>query len=169
MQLFIITLTHCPIFGDHYSYTYTEEKKINKNLKKVKKVFISYAREDCKVAKKIYNDIKSNGIIPWIDCEDLLPGQKWKKEISQAIKDSSYFLALLSSNSISKKGYVQKELKLALDVYDEFPHSEIFIIPVRIDSCIPNDERLNVLHWSDLFPSYNEGLQRILKVLKKDI
>jgi len=151
-----------PPLGNQQDYIVEKKIMINKDIKKV---FISYAKEDYRIAKKLYNDIKSNGIIPWIDCEDILPGQDWKKEISQAIKDSSYFLALLSSNSISKKGYVQKELKLALEIYDEFPNSVVFIIPVRIDNCIPDDERLKILHWSDLFPSYNEGLQRILKVI----
>jgi hypothetical protein len=38
------------------------------------------------------------------------------------------FLALLSQNSVTKRGYVQKELSEALDILDEFPSSEIFII-----------------------------------------
>ena len=31
----------------------------------------------------------------------LIPGQKWESEINKAIKGSSYFLALLSSNSLN--------------------------------------------------------------------
>ena len=65
----------------------------------MKKVFISYAREDIEVARKLYHDLKDAGVVPWMDKVDLLIGQDWKFEIKQAIKDSSYFLALLSSNS----------------------------------------------------------------------
>jgi hypothetical protein len=42
---------------------------------------------------------------------------------------------LLSSNSGEKIGYVQKELKEALEVLDEFPQSKRWLIPVRIDDC----------------------------------
>ncbi len=80
----------------------------------MKKVFLSYAREDLKIAKKIYNDLADKGINVWLDDNALIPGQNWRYEITQAIKGSNYFLALLSSNSVSKIGYVQKELKLAV-------------------------------------------------------
>ena len=56
----------------------------------------------------------SVGLNPWIDKENLLPGQEWKRTITKAISESSYFIALLSTNSISKKGYIQKELRLLL-------------------------------------------------------
>ncbi len=46
-----------------------------------------------------------------MDRKDILIGQNWQL----AIQKSSYFLALLSSNSVSKAGYVQKELRMALD------------------------------------------------------
>lgn len=129
------------------------------------KVFISYAREDIELAKKIYDDLKREGIIPWLDSEDILPGQDWKIAINQAIKESNFFLALLSSNSISKNGFVQKELKIAFDVLDNMPQSEIFIIPARLDKCQPSEERLVNIHWADIFPHYEKGLKQILRVL----
>ncbi|MCP4113181.1 MAG: toll/interleukin-1 receptor domain-containing protein [Desulfobacteraceae bacterium] len=69
------------------------------------KVFISYAREDQKAAIKLFNKLKTEGVIPWIDYENILAGHNWKATVKQAIKGSSYFLALLSSNSVNKKGY----------------------------------------------------------------
>ncbi len=129
------------------------------------KVFISYAREDYATAKELYDDLKKSGVKPWMDRIDLLIGQDWKFEIRRAIEASSHFIALLSSNSISKKGYVQKELKLALDIFDEMPKTEIFLLPVRLDDCNPLDETLRGLHWGDLFPEYKDGLDQILRVL----
>ncbi len=90
------------------------------------KVFISYAREDIETARKLYHDLKRAGITPWMDKEDILIGENWKIAIRQAIKESSYFIALLSSNSLSKQGYVQKELKMALNILAEMPVSGIF-------------------------------------------
>jgi tetratricopeptide (TPR) repeat protein len=97
----------------------------------------------------------------------MLSGQNWKSAIRSAIRKSSFFLALMSSKSLTLKGYVQKELKVALEILDEIPPDHIFIIPVRIDECKPQGERLEELHWADLFPSYEDGLNQILKVLNR--
>jgi hypothetical protein len=129
------------------------------------RVFICYAREDLALARRLYTDLKQAGVKPWMDSEDLLPGQNWKLVIKRVIKESTYLIALLSSRSLSKRGFVQKEIREAWNVVDELPPEEIFIIPVRLDECTPMDERLQELHHIDLFPSYEEGLQRILRVL----
>lgn len=132
------------------------------------KVFISYAREDVEVAKKIRDNLQALGIQVWIDSDSLKPGQNWKLEIEKAIHESTYFLALLSSKSLSKRGYVQKELREALNVLDEIPFSDIFLIPVRLDNCMPSHPKLADIHMVNLFPSYDEGLGKILEVLQPD-
>ena len=130
-----------------------------------KKVYISYAKEDQELANRLYEDIQRHGIQPWLDKRDLQPGQNWEIEIKKAIKESSIFIALLSTKSITKKGFIQKELRIAMQELDERPTADIFVIPVRIDECMPDDEKLKYLHWIDLFPSYEEGLQRIIRVI----
>lgn len=129
-------------------------------------VFISYAHEDSDTASRIYSDLKNRGIGVWLDSQDLLPGQKWEVEIKKVMRSCTYVIALLSDNSVSKKGFVQKELKFALDLLDEVPADDVFVIPVRITKCIPNDERLQTLHWADLFQDYDNGLDKILRVLE---
>ena len=132
-------------------------------------IFISYSREDQNIAKKLYSDIQSAGMTPWLDLNDLLPGQNWKAVIKEKIIESEFFIALLSLNSLSKKGFVHKEIKIALDLLDERPTpSSIFLIPVRINDCKPLDEKLQDLHWVDIFPSYENGLSKILHVLSSD-
>jgi hypothetical protein len=84
--------------------------------------------------------------------------------IDRAIRESSFFIALLSKNSVSKVGYVQKELKIAMDILDQHPASGIFVVPVRLDPCKPEEERLRHLHWADLFMDYEACLSRLLKV-----
>ncbi len=133
------------------------------------KVFISYAREDYETAKKLYDDLKDAGVTPWLDDEDLLPGQNWKMGISQAIAGSEYFLALLSENSVTKKGYVQKELLKALDELEGYPPDKIYMIPVRVDECIPKHEKLHDLNWVNLFSSYESSMKKILMVLAPEI
>ncbi|NOT06489.1 MAG: toll/interleukin-1 receptor domain-containing protein [Anaerolineales bacterium] len=130
-------------------------------------IFISYAKEDRDLANKIYDELSNNGVSLWFDAINLLPGQNWKTAIPVAIKESSYFLLLFSSHSVSKVGYVQKEQKFALEILDEFPTNEIFIIPARLDDCQPTDERLKDIHWVDLYPTFEDGIDRILRVLGK--
>ena len=88
------------------------------------RVFISYAHEDKVAAEKLYLDLRKYDINAWIDSEYLLPGQKWKTEIKQAIRESRFFIALLSENSIRKRGFVQSELAEALEILREFPESD---------------------------------------------
>jgi|GEM_PF-6002388 len=132
------------------------------------KVFISYSKEDYKFAKRIYDDLCCEGIIAWLDSEDLLPGQHRKNTIRQEIEDSTYFLALLSAKSISEKGYLQTELKMALDIFDERPKSEIFLISARIEDFKAMPMELKEIHPVDLFSDYEAGFKKILKVLKPD-
>jgi small GTP-binding protein len=128
-------------------------------------IFISYAREDSEIADRLYDDLKKTGSNPWMDRKDLLAGSLWKKSIKRAIQRSNFFLVLLSSNSISKRGFVNKELIMAFDVLDELPSEDIFIIPIRLNECEPPYEKIKNIQWVDLFPSYESGLSKILKAL----
>lgn len=127
-------------------------------------VFLSYAREDEKAAKDIFNELKQNGVNIWADFDSLVAGSKWEPAIKKAIKESRFFLAVLSKNSVSKKGFVQKEMKLALNVLDEFPEQDIYVIPIRLNECSPSHEKLKELHWVDMFPSWKDGINKILAV-----
>ncbi len=64
-------------------------------MKSEAKIFISYAKEDYEIAKKLYDDLKKTDVEPWLDDEDHLPGQNWKLAIKKAIKSSSYCLVVV--------------------------------------------------------------------------
>lgn len=128
-------------------------------------IFLSYAREDFEIAKKLYSDFSESGLRVWWDYESLLPGENWKEVISREIKQPKYFLALLSNNSLNKQGYVQKELRIAYEILQESPINRVFVIPIRLEECLPFDEWLLRLNWVDLFASYETGLSKILRVV----
>ena len=130
------------------------------------RVFISYAREDHKIAQQLRADLIARGIDTWLDQEDILPGQEWEAAIRGAIKDSSHFLALISNNSVSKRGFVQKELRMGIDVLDEFPPGQVFLIPVRIDDVRPSHSKLEKLQWVDLWPSYERARSRVILAIR---
>ncbi len=117
--------------------------------KKGKTIFISYAREGEKKAVEVYDALIDRGHIPWMDKKALVAGQDWKLKIRKAIEPSQYFIALMSEQSVTKRGFVQKELRFALNVLGEIPPGQIYFIPVRLEDCdVPDAIRSS--HWVDL-------------------
>ncbi len=136
-------------------------------MKKAKpKIFLSYALEDIEMAKKLYTDLKRYGLDVWIDCESLLPGQNWKITIEKTIKQSQYYLLLLSSHSITKRGFIQKEMRLAYEMLEQCSEDDIYLIPMRLNKCAPS-LKISAIHYIDLFPDseYQNGFKKILQVV----
>src|SRR5829696_8651827 len=136
---------------------------MNQNANKNKTVFISYAHEDFESAKMLYQNLKSAGVEPWLDKISIKVGQKWKVAIRSAINDSQYFIPLLSSKSVQKKGYVQREIREALEILDGLSYKDIFVIPVRIDNCKIANKKLNERQMVDLFPGWEDGIKKVLE------
>lgn len=127
--------------------------------------FISYAHEDMVVALRLWRDLRALGVEPWLDREELIGGQRWEDAVRDALDVSTHFLALISACSISKRGFVQKELAQALEILKEFPPDSIYVIPVRLDDTRPKHRILRELHWIDLFRDYASGVTAIAKSL----
>lgn len=129
------------------------------------KVFLCHSSGDKPAVRDLYRRLRSSAvyIAPWLDEEDLLPGQVWQEEIPKAVRESDVVIVCLSRSSINKTGYVQKEIKYALDVADEQPEGTIFLIPARLEDCeLP--ERLKHLHCVDLHEE--KGFERLMRALK---
>jgi hypothetical protein len=129
-------------------------------------VFISYARHDQEAAQRLHAAFVDAGINSWIDTQDLRPGQRWREGIQNAIERASHFVALLSTQAIEHRGYVQSEIRQAIDVLSEIPEGQAFLIPARLDDCDVPYRDLRALHWVDLFPSFSEGVMRIIRAVK---
>jgi hypothetical protein len=126
-------------------------------------VFLCHSSGDKKQVAELHRSLAADGFNCWFDEESLLPGHDWDLEIGKAIRRSRFVLACLSSSSVVKRGYVQKELRRALDVADEQPDGSIFLIPVLFEPCeVP--ERLQHLHRVDL--SVPEGYNRLVRALR---
>ena len=70
-------------------------------------------------------------------------------EICKSIRRADAVIICFSQNSVTKEGYVQKEIRYALDIADEKPEETIYLIPVRFVYCqVPT--RLARLQWYDL-------------------
>lgn len=135
------------------------------NSKRALKVFLCHASGDKPYVRELYKRLLREGIDAWLDQEKLLPGQDWRVEIPRAVRAADVVVICLSNKSITKEGYIQKEIKFALDVADEKPDGTIFLIPARIEDC-PVPEKLSRWQWVDLFEE--NGYTRLLRSLKLD-
>jgi hypothetical protein len=116
------------------------------------RVFLCHASDDKVAVRALYQRLRASGFEPWLDEEDLLPGQDWDREIGRALRGAQLVLVCLSQRS-QKRGYLQKEIRRALDVAEEQPEGTIFLIPVRLEDCeVP--ERLRTWQWVDLYDEH---------------
>lgn len=112
-------------------------------------IFLSYAREDSERASRIYSLIAKPDRPVFYDKEALVPGMDWEAEIEQKLAACSLILVLCSQNSVLKEGFVQREIRLALDRAERMPDGRIFIIPVRFDG-INVPRKLARFHWLEI-------------------
>ena len=78
------------------------------------------------------------------------------------MRSSDVVVICLSRMSVTKEGYVQKEIRFALNVAEEKPEGTIFLIPVKFEECeIP--ERLRRRQWVNYFDI--DGYDKLLKAL----
>lgn len=137
-------------------------------MKDTPQVFLSYAYEDREKVIEISNDLAKAGFQPWMDVQNLMPGQDWDIEIRKALHVSDFIVIFLSKNSIRKEGYLQKEIKSALKLAEKRPANTIFVIPVRLDDVeipvyLQHIQYLDLSEpnsWEKLVQSLKKGIQR---------
>ena len=119
-----------------FSYRPKPEYSISSNMpepnKRRLRVFLCHASEDKDAVRDLHERLSENNIDPWIDEKNLLPGCDWRLEISRAIRNSDMVVVCLSTKSVTKIGYIQKEIKHTLDYLDEHPEGSIFMIPAKL-------------------------------------
>lgn len=111
-------------------------------------IFLSYASEDRARVEPVYDFLDNHSLDPWMDCRKLLGGQNWDYEIRTALDRSDIIVVFVSSNSVDKRGYAQREIKLALDRAQEKLVDDIFIVPVLLDN-VAYVESLKSLQFLD--------------------
>ncbi|HGN0917901.1 TPA: TIR domain-containing protein [Pseudomonas aeruginosa] len=114
------------------------------------KVFISYAKEDRDQALKFYEKLVHEGVTPWLDVKNILPGQNWEAEIDKGLREAHVVMLLLSNNSVNKRGFVQREANesIARLVYKKL--TDIYILPLILDDCEVPDHISGKVQYLDM-------------------
>jgi len=127
------------------------------------RVFLCHASGDKPAVRDLYRRLRAAAFDPWLDEEKLLPGQDWELEIEQAVRSSDVVIACLSTRAVTKRGFVQKEIRYALDVADEQPEGAVFLIPLRLEECeVP--QRLRQWQWVEFFDE--RGYEQLVRALQ---
>ena len=130
------------------------------------RIFISYAREDFPHARALYEKLAAQGFRPWMDKVDLLAGQPWRPALERAMRESDFFVLLLSRNSVKKRGFVQREIRTALDLWQEKLAEDIYLIPVMLEAMewaeVPQE--ISKFHGVELYET--DGWEQLTKSLR---
>ncbi len=129
------------------------------------RIFLSYALEDEEKVKEIYHKLADKGFKPWMDKKDILPGERWEYSIRKAMRECDFFLVCLTQHSVTKSGYIQKEINQALSILGEKLDNEIYLIPTRLEDCeVP--EKLTNLKCADLYEE--NGWDRLIHAIHSE-
>ncbi len=153
--------------GHEKEFTETSERK-DSTVMATAQIFLCYAREDKEKVETLYQQLSDIGFNPWMDTKDILPGAKWKLEIQKAIRCSGFVLVCLSKNSVDKRSWVQREIRVALDILEEMLDSDIYLIPARLEDCeVPESlsdfQCVNLFEengWTRLVQAIQVGMER---------
>jgi hypothetical protein len=130
----------------------------------IAQAFLCHAKEDKSIVRGIAHRLLSDGYMVWFDEVDLVAGADWEREIEAAIERCDYAIIFLSRNSCSKTGYVQREIRYALEQHERRPLGQRFIIPVMLDDVAPPRE-FSSFHWLKVSrDNWYEQLCRALKL-----
>jgi TIR domain/Calcineurin-like phosphoesterase len=126
------------------------------------RVYISFAEEDRRQVRELESTLRAAGFETWFDEKDLTAGSNWMDEIKQALPRSDVFVSCISTRSVSRPGFYDEEIALALELRKDRP---AFVVPVRLDDCeLPAPYQKAHLTWVDVFEE--AGLERLISDLK---
>lgn len=131
------------------------------------RVFIGYASEDVALSKRLSRQLRAAGFRPWLDREQLVPGQNWPRAIERAIQSADFAIQCFSTHSIGRRGFFHKELRLVLESATRVPFEEVYLLPIRFEKCALPDRVTSQYQYVDLFPDWTVGVDALIDVIAK--
>ena len=74
-------------------------------------VFLCHASEDKEAVRGLYHRLRSRGVRPWLDEEDLIPGQDWQQEIADAVRRSKAVVVLQGYSEHTQTAHTKCRLR----------------------------------------------------------
>ncbi len=124
-------------------------------------VFFCHNSEDKPSVKKIGSELKSQGIIPWLDEWELRPGSPWQNELENQIENIKAAAVFVGSSGVGPWQSLELEAFLREFIKRKFP-----VIPVLLPNS-PSTVELPVflrgMSWVDFRKGFSDsGLNRLI-------
>lgn len=130
-------------------------------------VFISYGHDEhSNLAFKIEEDLRSEGIITWIDKSELHAGREWETKIENGLLGTQVVILMLTPHSVGREdGFCLNELSMASQLGRK-------IVPIMVRDVIP-PLSIHRIQWLDFreWPNigeetYKKKFAEILDILR---
>ncbi len=121
-------------------------------------IFISYSHADSAFVDQLEADLRKLGFETWVDRQRLAGGQRWRRELQEAVEQAQVLLIVLSPDAIASQS-VQIEFDYALELNK-------LLIPVYYRQCnVPME--LRAIQWIDFRHSYEQGFTALVQALRR--
>jgi hypothetical protein len=118
------------------------------------RIFVSYSHRDQEVARQIVLTLKKEGLKPWLDEEEIGPGDSFIEGMNRGLGDASYVLLLLSTASVNSF-WVSREWMA------ELATRATVVVPIVLDDCDVPPLLRDIVHF-DLRNDRASGVQKIV-------
>jgi hypothetical protein len=120
-------------------------------------VFISYSRMDRNIVKPITDLMRITGAKVFRDEDSILPGQKWRIEITESLNSAKTVVVFWCGHS-AQSDAVKFEYKTAIELHKD-------VVPILLDETVLSDELLEY-QWIDLrsFTTLRENHSNVLPI-----
>ena len=130
------------------------------------KVFISYSRADKAFASELVLGLAACGFAPYIDRQDIAPGEEWEKRLAGLISEADSIVYIASPDSLASDNCTL-EIQQAIALRKR-------ILPVvwrPIDDALapPDLKRLNYIFFAGEGRTFAAGLSELANALRTDI
>lgn len=134
-------------------------------------VFLCYARDDAPRVEHIANGLRQNGLRTWRDVDSLRGGDRWDSMIRSTLRNDVDYVVVAESQSLVRKAaersYVNREIKIALDVQDEYALPRVFLIPVLLDG--PDNQRDELSRFQGIDLAQDGAVDMLARAIKRDM
>lgn len=101
-------------------------------------VFIAHASPDKALARSLHEELKKQGLEPFLDAINILPGDDWDLEIPKALKNSKVIVVLIG-DTYNKAYYLRDEVIAAI-AYSRQDASAYRVVPIYLKGFLPADQ-----------------------------
>lgn len=115
-------------------------------------VFVSYARHDEAFVKPLADLLGTTGQPVFLDVESIKPGEEWRTEIENAIRQSMVFIVCWCCETKRSK-FVQHEIEIALQQTDRRRIVPVLLCSARIPKPLADRQWIDLRGRACLMPT----------------